>query len=164
MSFTTKKRAAGARRTASAILGWALAEESRLIALTRRFHHSVSGPHFHSLHRLFADQYRQLEHWLGELDARRCMLQAAAGAVAGDAARHIAAATTHGTVAPQKMVAELLAWHERLGCRLADDVHACAERLGDVATANVLSGLAEFHDTTAWMLRMILHGPRLTPA
>jgi starvation-inducible DNA-binding protein len=163
MSFTTKSRASGAQRKAGAILGRALADEAGLTALTRECHRKVSGPHFHSLHRLFADQYRQLEHWLGELDARRRLLQAAAGAATDEAGRHVAAAISDAP-SPQKMLAELLAWHERLGRRLAGDVHACAERLGDVATANVLSRLAEFHDTTAWMLRMILHGPRLTPA
>jgi len=157
-----KSRASGAQRKATAILGRALADEAGLTALTRECHRKVSGPHFHSLHRLFADQYRQLEHWLAELDARRRMLQAAAGAAAGGAGRHVVAAINGAP--PQKMLAELLTWHERLGHRLAGDVHACAERLGDVATANVLSRLAEFHDTTAWMLRMILYGPRLTPA
>jgi len=49
----------------------------------------------------------------------------------------------------------LLARHEEMAHRLRDDI----ERLPDPGTADLLLRLAEFHETTAWMLRVVSHGP-----
>src|SRR6187549_2758610 len=54
-----------ARAAVASILNHALAEELLLSSTTRDFSGTV--PNFHSLHRLFADQYRQLERWVDRL-------------------------------------------------------------------------------------------------
>jgi DNA-binding ferritin-like protein len=43
-------------------------------------------------------------------------------------------------------------------------VDACGARLGDRSTADLLSRLVEFHETTAWMLRTLLNSPEAARA
>jgi DNA-binding ferritin-like protein len=68
-------------------------------------------------------------------------------------------AETGGAVAagmpPQQMIDDLLGRHEELSRKLREDVSS----LGDRPTAELLQRLADFHDTTAWMLRMLLETP-----
>jgi len=144
-----------ARAKVASILSHVLADELTLSATTRDFYARVTGPNFHSLHKLFDDQYRQLERWLGRIAARARAI--------GVGARAAEAKPTHsnpplpGTPA-RKMVGDLVTLHEQIASRLRDDVRACAGRLGDPSTAHELQRLVEFHETTAWMLRMVLDG------
>lgn len=146
-----------ARRAVASILSHALAEELLLSSTTRDFSGTV--PSFHSLHRLFVDQYRQLERWVDQLASCTWALAPAAGAEGKmdelAAARCVA---LRGRLSANAMVAELLTLHEELAARLRDDVRKCSLTLGESRAANVLSGLAEFHETTAWLLRMVLQG------
>jgi starvation-inducible DNA-binding protein len=148
--FTDKARA-----TVSAILTHALAEELLLSSMTRGFSGTV--PAFQSLHRLFADQYHQLEGWLDRLAARTCAFGTPGVKIDELVTARCVDLPEH--MPEQTMVSELLALHEQLAERLRLDVDKCAQQLGDEGTADILSRLAEFHDTTAWMLRMVLHGP-----
>jgi starvation-inducible DNA-binding protein len=145
-----------ARAAVSAILTHALAEELLLSSTTRDFSGTV--PAFHSLHKLFADQYRQLERWLDQLATRTWALGSTPGAKMGElvAARCVALS---GRVPERTMVGELLSLHEELAVRLREDVRKCSQLLGDPGTADVLTRLVEFHETNAWILRMVLEGP-----
>jgi DNA-binding ferritin-like protein len=53
------------------------------------------------------------------------------------------------------MIGDLLARHEQMADRLRQDI----VRLGDPTTEGVLQRLLEFHETSAWMLRMLHDGP-----
>lgn len=137
------------------ILTHALAEELLLSATTREFYGSM--PTFQSLHKLFADQYRQLEQWLDQLATRTWNLGSSAQgkmpALAGTRCLEL-----RGQVPPALMVSELLTLHEQLARQLGDDARASRE-LGDAGSAAILARLVEFHETTAWMLRTVLQGP-----
>ena len=146
-----------ARAGVASILRHALAEELLLTSTTRGFSGTV--PNFHSLHRLFADQYRQLERWVDQLALRAWSLVPSAGAEGK--MEELAAARCvelEERVPASTMVAELLALHEQLAERLRDDVRKCSQTLGDPVTAAVLQRLVEFHETTAWLLRMVGQG------
>jgi starvation-inducible DNA-binding protein len=146
-----------ARAAVASILNHALAEELLLSSTTRDFSGTV--PSFHSLHRLFVDQYRQLERWVDQLASRTWALAPAGGGE--EKMDELAAARCvllRERVPANTMVSELLALHEELAARLRDDVKKCSQTLGDPNTADVLARLVEFHETTAWMLRMVLQG------
>lgn len=147
-----------ARATAAAMLNHALAEELLLSSLTRGFSGTV--PHFHSLHRLFAEQYRQLERWVDQLALRIWNL----GSAAGPEGKMDELAAARCVTLPERvpagtMLRELLALHESIAERLRDDVEKCSRQLGDPGTADVLAGLVEFHENTAWLLRTVLQEP-----
>lgn len=158
MPTSTKPRFSNrARAAVASILNHALAEELLLSSTTRDFSGTV--PNFHSLHRLLADQYRQLERWVDQLASRTWALGPSASA--DNKMDELAAArcvTLRDRMPEDTMVAELLSLHEELADRLREDGRKCSHALGDPTTAGVLERLVEFHETTAWMLRMVLQG------
>lgn len=162
MSSTQKTRLADkARANIASILTHALAEELLLSSTTREFY--ANFPTFHSLHRLFADQYRELEHWLDRLAQRTWAMASAAH----QPMEELATARCVGAperVPERTMIGELLGLHEELARRLQDDQRKCVHQLGDPGTAEILRQLVEFHETTAWMLRTVLEGQAPTPA
>ena len=52
------------------------------------------------------------------------------------------------------MIGELLIRHESMAHQLRGDI----ERLREPALADLLTHLVEFHETTAWMLRVVSRG------
>jgi starvation-inducible DNA-binding protein len=150
-----------ARANVASILTHALAEELLLSSATREFYAKV--PAFHSLHKLFADQYGQLREWLDQLAHRVWALGSAPHGKMTELAGARCVALPE-RVGERTMVGELLALHEELAKRLQDDMQKCARQLGDPGTADVLRRLVEFHETTAWMLRTVLEGSASTPA
>jgi starvation-inducible DNA-binding protein len=155
MGFTEKTREAVMR-----LLNHALSEELQLSATTRAFLRHVTGPNFHSLHRLFGDQDRQIARWLADIRARAREVGAAAQAGGED----IAAATRGAVVATElpapNMVGELLSLHEGVAARLRADLAASTDPLRDSALRDFFQRLVEFHETTAWVLRVLQEGSR----
>ena len=145
-----------ARETFAKILDHILEEECSLSATTRAYRWKVTGPNFHSLHKLFDEQRRQLDSWLVELFQR----SRAQGVASRDVIQELNRPTADSESAPvgmppQQMIDDLLARHEDMSRKLRENV----QKLTDPAMAEILRGLADFHDTTAWMLRMLLEGP-----
>lgn len=153
--------AARAREQVAKILEHALEEEVALSATMREFLTRLTGPNFHSLFRLFGDQRRQIDRWMSEISERVRAFGAGQAARASPEDRAYGANATEAVAAAvpaSTLVGELLALHERIAARLRDDVARCE---GDASTASLLTKLVEFHDTTAWMLRMVLEGPEV---
>jgi starvation-inducible DNA-binding protein len=154
---------AGARGKVRAILNHVLTDELRLSTATRQFYASVTGPNFHSLHRLFADQYRELDQWLEKVAER-------SRAVGASAAKQkkVAAASSARAPRPElparEMVDDLLTQHERLAAQLRDDAQTCSGALGDTGTAEILRRMVDFHETAAWILRVARRGTMLAPS
>ena len=146
-----------ARQNLAAILNHALEEEVVLSTTMRRFLGRVTGPNFYSLYRLFGDQCRQIDRWLTEITDRAKSLGAVARAGAAEFTT-AAAPGAGGQLPARNMVGELLALHEGIAQRLRADLAACTTAQ---ATADFLARLVEFHETTAWMLRMVLDGPEV---
>lgn len=144
-----------ARETLTRILDHVLRDECSLSATTRDYRWKLTGPNLYSLHRLFDEQRRQLDFWLDKVIERT----KAAGISLRDRVVEreppAAAAASGPSLPPDTIISDLLARHEELAHRLHDDV----TRLNDPVTAELLQRLAEFHETAAWMLRMLDHGP-----
>jgi starvation-inducible DNA-binding protein len=159
MQSTTQNRiAAQARQTLLRIIDHVLKDEGSLSALIREYRWSVTGPNRYSLHRLFDEQRRQLDYWLEQLTTR-------ARSVGFSVADTLAMKSTSGleSAAPahvpaRRMIGELLLRHESMAHQLRGDI----ERLRDPAMMDLLTQLVEFHETTAWMLRVVNHGSDAT--
>jgi starvation-inducible DNA-binding protein len=155
MGFSEKTR-----ETVMRLLNHALSEELQLSATTRTFLRHVTGPNFHSLHRLFGDQDRQIERWLADIRARAREVGAAAQAGGEDVAAATRGAVGGTELPARNMVNELLSLHEGVAQRLRADLVASTSRLNDSATADFFQRLVEFHETTAWVLRVLQEGSR----
>ncbi|HVU25482.1 MAG TPA: DNA starvation/stationary phase protection protein [Opitutus sp.] len=135
------------------ILNHLLADEFALSATTRDYHWNVSGPQSRSLQELFDEQHRQLDRWserIGER-VRALGLAAKTGWRELVQARRFRPAPGAGLSADE-MMAALVALHEYLAAHLQRDTDECAGSFGDPVTAGLLAELAEYHETTAWML------------
>ena len=153
MSSDTPTFAGKARATLGAILMEVLREESQLAASLHRYAWRVRGSPLLSIKRLFAEQERQIDRWVTELGSRAQGIGLAALTPAAEGPEGEAPAS------PRAIVAELLARHEAIIRELRSAVAAVAERDPDGDTATVLNGLLEFHETSAWMLRLLLESP-----
>jgi starvation-inducible DNA-binding protein len=143
-----------ARETLANILDHVLRDECLLSATTRDYGWHLTGPHLYSLHRLFEEQRRQLDAWLEKIVAGA----RAAGFSNASAVRPSATACNEArppTLGTPAMVLDLRARHEEMASRLRRDI----ARLTDPRATGLLTGLLEFHETTAWMLRMVQGGP-----
>src|SRR5664280_20109 len=134
-----------------------LADEFVLGTSTRKCHWNVTGRHFHDLHELFDKQYEALDGIVDDVAERA---RALGGHAIGTLSEFIKLARLkeHPGAYPgaTEMVAELLAGHEKVIRRLRLDVAACSGKLGDVGSADFLTGLMERHEKMAWMLRSFL--------
>jgi starvation-inducible DNA-binding protein len=146
-----------ARETLAKIIDHVLRDECSLAATTRDYRWNVTGPNLYSLHRLFDEQRKQLEFWLDQVV--KCAKSVGVGSKIPveevTRAAQAAPATSGAGLPPETMIVDLLSRHEQMAQQLRKDIG----RLGDPKAADVLSHLLEFHETTAWMLRMLHDGP-----
>lgn len=145
-----------ARDTLARILDHLLVDECSLSATTRDYRWRVTGPNLYSLHRLFEEQRRQLDFWLDQIMERtRAVGLALTNGWERNAPAPAGAEPGLERLEPRGMIGDLLGRHEEMARMLREDI----ERLGDPATAQLLTRLLEFHETSAWMLRMLHDGP-----
>ena len=145
------------RQRVVAILNTLLADEYLLYTKTRNFHWNVTGLSFNDLHKFFEAQYEALDDVVDEVAER---VRALGGRALGTLEELKATARLGekpGSVPPaREMLAGLLADHEALTRTLRADVDTVSDKLGDVGTADFLTGLLEQHGKSAWMLRAFL--------
>jgi DNA-binding ferritin-like protein len=145
---------AKARQTIASLIEHVLWEETRLAATARQFAWRVHGAPAQSLKRLFVEQGRQIERWLSDFAARLHAVGAAcvsSGDGAGDGAE--------APLAPRSATLALLEQHERLIAEVRAAHEAIAQKDPDGDAALLIAGLLEFHETSAWMLRLLLEAP-----
>ena len=134
-----------------------LADEMVLYIKTRKFHWNVSGESFMELHKLFENQYKQLEESIDEIAERINKLGHKTIGTMREFTKHATLKESPGKYPDAKaMIKELLHDHERCAVQLRKHVDACAEKHKDAGTADFLTNLLKGHETTAWVLRRYL--------
>ncbi len=130
----------------------ALADTFALSLKTQNYHWNVEGPQFFSLHGMFEEQYTDAQEAVDELAERIRALGAAApgGLKAFLDTTKIADAKQDADA--RTMVADLADSHDTVAGTLKDGI-AKAEEIGDVSTADMLTGRLTVHNKHAWMLR-----------
>ena len=141
------------------ILEYVLQEEGFLLATMREYRWNITGPNFYSLRRLFDEQGHQLDHWLERLVERTNSI-GSGKEVPPQKMPSASAPTSIGGLPPRSMIGDLLGRHERIARHLRDHI----QRFGDPATSDLLLRLLEFHETTAWMLKIVHSGAELDPS
>ncbi len=136
------------------MLNLLLADEFVLSTKTRNFHWNVTGETFGQLHRLFNEQYDELNQIIDDVAER---VRALGGTSAGSLGEYLKLTRLDETpaqpLAAAHMVESLLADHEAVIEQLREGVAVSLEQYHDAGTSNFLSGLLERHEKTAWMLR-----------
>lgn len=146
------KTSTHARTVVLEALDGVLADEFILYMKTRNFHWNVEGPRFAELHKLFEVQYAQLSEFVDQVAERSRALGGYALGSAGELLRHASLKEQSGRVPSEReMVAQLAEDHAALSKRLVQAVASCQD--SDPGTADLLTGILEEHDKTAWMLR-----------
>jgi DNA-binding ferritin-like protein len=126
----------------------------------REYRGQVTGPNLYSLRRLFDEQRSQLNFWLDRIVERTKSIGLGKRAVATKANQSSAALGVTASLPAHSMIGNLLGEHERIAQHLRHDI----ERLPDPAMADLLQRLVEFHETTAWMLRVVHTGRESDPS
>lgn len=142
---------------ANSLLSVVLSDEMTLYVKTRKFHWNVAGESFMELHKLFEQQYTDLEQTI-DLVAER--IGKLGGKTIGTMSEFIKLSRIKEN--PNKypnqkaMLTELLADHEILITELRKDIDKSAEENHDAGTADLLTGILQQHETAAWVLRRYL--------
>ncbi len=135
-----------------------LADEMVLYVKTRKFHWNVSGESFMELHKLFQNQYTELEETIDLIAERIGKL---GGKTIGT--MHEFANLTRLKESPNKypnqkdMMKELLEDYETLIVEIRKDIETCNEKSKDAGTVDFLTAVMEQHESTAWVLRRYLN-------
>ncbi|NJK78697.1 MAG: DNA starvation/stationary phase protection protein [Chloroflexaceae bacterium] len=141
------------------ILRRVLSDSYVLYTKTRNYHWNVTGPHFHSLHEMFQDQYEALDEVIDDTAERiRAVGPYAIGTL--DEFSEFTTLSEHPGVYPDAltMVGNLTADYEAQVRLLRQDVDDCTDKYHDMGTADYLTGLMEKYEKTAWMLRSLASG------
>ncbi len=135
-----------------------LANEMVLYIKTRKFHWNVSGDSFMELHKLFENQYNQLEEAIDEVAERISKLGGKAIGTTQEFAKLSSLKENPGkNPSSKEMILELLGDYETIIIKLRKDVDTCADKYKDAGTADFLTGLMEQNETAAWTLRRYLN-------
>ena len=110
------------------------------------------------LHKLFENQYKQLEETVDEIAERIGKLGEKTIGTMQEFLKFSLIKESPGKYSLSKdMIKELLEDHETVIIQLRKDIDGCTEKSKDAGTADFLAGLMEQHETTVWVLRRYLN-------
>ncbi len=136
------------------LLSGILSDAVVLYTKTRKFHWNVNGDSFMELHKLFENQYDQLETAIDEIAERISKLGGKTIGTSHEFSQNTRLKEHPGVYPSSKdMIKELLEDHETVIKALRKAVDECADNLNDAGTADFLTGLMTTHETIAWTLR-----------
>ncbi|EKD54951.1 MAG: hypothetical protein ACD_60C00030G0001 [uncultured bacterium] len=129
-----------------------LADTYTLYLKTQNFHWHVTGPHFHSLHKMFEEEYIELANAVDEIAERIRALGAPAPASFGEFLKLTSIKEETAKPSAIEMVKKLLHDHETV-IKHIESLMPLAQKVEDEATLDLLITRSEIHQKTAWMLR-----------
>lgn len=141
-------------KKSTTFLSSVLANEMTLYIKTRKFHWNVSGESFMEIHKLFENQYKQLEESIDEVAER---INKLGGKTIGTMSEF--SILTKLKESPnqypgrKEMILELLSDHETVIIELRNTIDELTEDNKDAGTADFLTSLMKKHETIAWILR-----------
>lgn len=148
------------RETIAQNLSRVLADTYMLYIKTHAYHWNVTGPMFSSLHLLFEKQYTELHDTTDLLAERiRALGHFAPGSYATYARMTTIREDNEEVPAALSMVRNLVEGHEALS-RSAREAYKVANGSDDQATVDLLTGVIEASEKSAWMLRSHLENPQ----
>lgn len=129
-----------------------LADSFMVYFKTHSFHWNVEGPHFHSLHGLFEEQYNEIWTALDEIAERIRALDEYAPVSFAEIAKN-AEITETGQMPDAMDMVRILAEDNLALVAKLQTATAIAQEAGDEATADLFIGRISVHEKAAWMLK-----------
>ncbi len=140
------------------MLSKVLSDSVVLYTKTRKFHWNVKGESFMELHKLFEAQYDKLEASIDEIAERINKLGSPTIGTMQEFLKLSSLKEAPGKYPNQKdMLKELLADHEKVIIALRKNIDDSDKKMGDMGTADFLTGLMQEHETIAWTLRRYMN-------
>ncbi|MCC5934359.1 MAG: DNA starvation/stationary phase protection protein [Candidatus Cyclonatronum sp.] len=134
----------------------ALLSDSYMLYLkTHNYHWNVTGPHFHSLHQMFEEQYTELATAIDEIAERIRALGEFAPGTFMAYSKMAKVKEEEGVPEALEMVRNLLEANEQVISTARAALPACEEG-DDEASLDLLTQRLQVHSKTAWMLRSIV--------
>jgi len=131
-----------------------LADEFILYVQTRKAHWNVESPDFSYLHKLFEDQYIQIDQIVDDIAERIRSLGHYASATMSEYLRLTQLTEKSGEANDGKgYLRDLLLTHESIIINLRKNIDRFNEQLRDAGTSDFITGIMEKHEKIAWMLR-----------
>jgi len=125
-------------------LSGVLATEMTLYIKTRKFHWNVSGESFMELHKLFENQYKQLEQSIDEIAERIGKLgHKTIGTMQEFSKLSLIKESPGKYVSSKELLVELLKDHEAVIIMLRKNIDEAGEKSKDTGRADYLTGLME---------------------
>ena len=144
-------------KSVTSLLSSVLSDAVVLYTKTRKFHWNVAGNSFMELHKLFEDQYKQLEEAIDEIAERINKLGTKTPGTMEEFLQLTSLKESPGKYPSQTdMLTELLKDHESVIIQVRKFVDDCDEKYSDKGTSDFLTDLLKTHETIAWTLRRYL--------
>lgn len=138
--------------SAPAILKEVLASTYVLYLNTQKAHWNVTGPHFHSLHELFEEQYKELAEAVDTLAERiRALNELSPGSFEEFGKLSKVSGTTDLESKATALIQNLIIGHETVLRLLKDGLEKV-----DVGTEDLFIERIQEHEKTVWMLKSTL--------
>ncbi|ULQ53310.1 Dps family protein [Flavihumibacter fluvii] len=142
------------KKAISDMLVGILSDAVILYTKTRKFHWNVSGPSFMELHKLFEDQYGQLETAIDEIAEKINKMGFNTPGTMAEFLQFGSLKEAPGKYPDQiAMIRELQDDHEKVIATLRAAIKSSDEQHNDALTADFLTDLARQHETISWTLR-----------
>ncbi len=130
-----------------------LSNEMVLYVKTRKFHWNVSGNSFMELHKLFENQYNELEENIDEVAERISELGDKAIGTMKEFLEHATLVESSDFDNQKQMLRELLEDHETIISETREIVENMEKESKDYGTIDFLTSLMLSHESKAWILR-----------
>lgn len=141
------------------LLSVVLADETVLYIKTLNYHWNVRGVHFGPLHKLFKEQYEELQEYIDAIAERIRMLgEYSPGSMKEFLEMSRLEEHKGGSLSDKKMIASLLEDHEAIIRNLRVDIEVADEKYKDMGTSDFFTEMIRKHEQVAWMLRVHLEG------
>ncbi|MCK9544054.1 MAG: DNA starvation/stationary phase protection protein [Novosphingobium sp.] len=150
------------RQEISNLLTKLLANEYALGIKTQKYHWNLYGHHFGSLHKLFDDQYKEIQDYIDLVAERIRAIGFSTIATLKEFSEITDIEESPGVIPNDLgMIKDLTKDHETV-IKLMRVITDKSAELDDHGTNNLIAGLIEKHEKTAWMLRAFLNENKST--
>lgn len=119
----------------------------------RKFHWNVSGNSFMELHKLFEEQYNDIENMIDEVAERIGKLGGKAIGTMNEFLKHTVLEESANYETQDKMLAELLSDYEKVISNLRNMIANMEEDSKDFGTIDFITAIIQSHESKAWVLR-----------
>ncbi|MCD6038986.1 MAG: starvation/stationary phase protection protein [Gammaproteobacteria bacterium] len=154
MQYVTTTKTSDSQKMAEELIHF-LADTYTLYLKTQNFHWNVKSPYFHSLHKMFEEQYQELAVAIDEIAERVRSLGCYTPASFSQFANLTSLQEATSELSAKKMLEELFKDHEIMADHAAM-VIVKAQKTHDEGTADLLIQRQKVHQKAAWMLKSSL--------